>query len=82
MKLAGVVAEITFEAWTDSWGGAPMALELSFRIGNQDYYAIPAVVAVGNEFYRKVVVQGLDHMKLPDGGRFSGSKLKMLRDRQ
>lgn len=82
VKLAGVVAEITFEAWTDSWGGAPLALELSFRIDKQDYYAIPKVVAAGNEFYRKVVVQGLDHMKLPDGGRFSGSKLKMLRDRQ
>lgn len=82
VKLAGVAAEITFEAWTDSWGGAPLALELSFRIGNQDYYAIPEVVAAGNEFYRTVVVQGLDHMKLPDGDRFSDSKLKMLRDRQ
>jgi hypothetical protein len=82
VKLAGVAAEITFEAWTDSWGGAPLALELSFRIDKQDYYAIPKVVAAGNEFYRKVVVQGLDHMKLPDGDRFSDSKLKMLRDRQ
>lgn len=82
VKLAGVAAEITFEAWTDSWGGAPMALEISFSIDDQDYYSIPEVVASGNEFYRKVVVQGLDHMKLPEGDRFSGSKLKMLRDRQ
>lgn len=82
VKLAGIAAEITFEAWTDSWGGAPLALELSFRIDKQDYYSIPEVVAAGNEFYRKVVVRGLDHMKLPDGDRFSGSKLKMLRDRQ
>ncbi len=82
VKLAGIAAEITFEAWTDSWGGAPMALEISFSIDDQDYYSIPEVVAAGNEFYRKVVFQGLAHMKLPDGDRFSGSKLKMLWDRR
>lgn len=82
VSLAGVEAEIAFEAWTASWGGEPIALEVSFSIDDQDYYSIPKVVAAGNEFYRKVLMQGLAHMKLPDGGKFSGSKLKMLRDMQ
>lgn len=82
VDLAGVEAEITFEAWTQHWGGEPIALEVSVGIEDQDYYAIPKVVAAGDEFYRKVLVQGLAHMKLPDGGQFGGSKLKMLRDMQ
>ncbi len=82
VDLAGVEAEIAFEAWTASWGGEPISLEISFSIDDQDYYSIPKVVAAGNEFYRKVLMQGLGHMKLPDGGKFSGSKLKMLRDMQ
>ena len=82
VDLAGVEAEISFEAWTATWGGEPIALELSFSIDDQDYYSIPKVVAAGNEFYRKVLMQGLAHMKLPDGGKFSGSKLNLLRDMQ
>lgn len=82
VDLAGVEAEITFEAWTPRWGGEPIALEVSVGIEAQDYYTIPKVVAAGDEFYRKVLVQGLAHMKLPDGGQFGGSKLKMLRDMQ
>ncbi|MEG6503422.1 MULTISPECIES: hypothetical protein [unclassified Desulfovibrio] len=82
VDLAGVEAEITFEAWTPRWGGEPIALEVSVGIEDQDYYTIPKVVAAGDEFYRKVLVQGLAHMKLPDGGQFGGSKLKMLRDMQ
>lgn len=82
VDLAGVEAEITFEAWTQRWDGEPVALEVSVGIEDQDYYAIPGVVAAGDEFYRKVLMQGLAHMKLPDGDQFGGSKLRMLRGMQ
>lgn len=78
VTLGGVDAELSLEAWTDGWNGETLVLELSLGVEDQDYYAIPQVVAAGDAFFQGVMIKGLSDFR-PKDENFSGSKLLLLR---